>query len=123
MIKNVISFRDSELIATRCNKDNINNIFKKVLKGLVIDPELEQIDIGTIYNHIKIFIKNAYYSDIPDEQFEEEIYDYIGIGNNLANYKLKKLFVHNARWLNDNGYTLVSKRGKGNISYLKYIQE
>lgn len=116
-LKYIIPFRNSELIKTKII--DIDDIFRKVIGRLVFDPELEEIEISKIYEHIKIYIKNTYYSDETNELFEGEISNYLGNNNNLGNYKFRKLFIHNAQWLSDNHYSLISKRGKGNISILK----
>lgn len=116
-LKLIIPFKDSQLIETKIV--DINKIFRKVIEKLVFEPELEEFEINKIYEHIKIYIKNTYYSDETGETFEEEFLNYLGNSNNLGNYKFRKLFIHNAQWLSENYYSLVSQRGKGNISILR----
>lgn len=116
-LKYIIPFKDSELIETKIV--DINKIFRRVIEKLVFEPELEEIEINKIYEHIKIYIKNSYYGDETNEIFEEEFLNYLGKDKNLGNYKFKKLFKHNAQWLSENHYSLISQRGKGNISTLR----
>lgn len=117
-MKLIIPFRNSNLIETKTI--DINEIFREAFKTIL----KEEISIKNHIDSIRAYIKRRWYNDETNERFEIEILDFIGQGDRLNNnYEYRKLLRNNENWLKEQGYYIESKRGKGNITVIRKLQQ
>lgn len=115
-MKFIIPFRDSELINTK--QIDMDTIFKEILSKMTQN----EITIKAYIEEIKAYIKRTYYNDKSNEMFEHEITDYIGPDYNLNNYEFKKLLKNNEDWMHKKGFVFELRKGKGNLTVIKKLE-
>lgn len=101
-MKLILAFKNSSVV--KKEGINIEKAFKQTFKKNVLESlryREEQIAIGTHIEMIRAYIKTNYFAQKTDEDFDEEINDYMPEEATLSrNWKYRKLLENQKDWLN-----------------------